>query len=160
MKTIQGLWAEMLIIEQSKNPEYLIRSWHSSPNSKFDFNDGQNKLEIKSTSQTKRIHSFSYEQTIPNPNSKLLIASIKVIETGVGKSILDLRDNICKKVLDLDLQYKVKPLNEYWEEIIIRRIKNFFDVRPCRYEWTLPKEAKLIDLYLIDSNKERIKDYM
>ena len=54
----------------------------------------------------------------------------------------------------------VKPLNEYWEEIIIRRIKNFFDVRPCRYEWTLPKEAKLIDLYLIDSNKERIKDYM
>lgn len=110
MKTIQGLWAEMLIIEQSKNPEYLIRSWHSSPNSKFDFNDGQNKLEIKSTSQTKRIHSFSYEQTIPNPNSKLLIASIKVIETGVGKSILDLRDNICKKVLDLDLQYKVNEM--------------------------------------------------
>lgn len=110
MKTIQGLWAEMLIIEQSNNPEYLIRSWHSSPNSKYDFNDGRNKLEVKSTNQTKRIHSFSYEQTIPNPNSKLLIASIKVIETGIGKSILDLRDNICKRVLDLDLQYKVNEM--------------------------------------------------
>ena len=110
MKTIQGLWAEMLIIEQSTNPEYLIRSWHSSPNSKYDFNDGQNKLEVKSTSQTKRIHSFSYDQTIPNPNSRLLIASIKVIETGVGKSILDLRDNICKRVSDLNLQYKVNEM--------------------------------------------------
>ena len=25
---IQGLWAELLIIEQSKNPDYLISSWH------------------------------------------------------------------------------------------------------------------------------------
>lgn len=110
MKTIQGLWAEMLVIEQSTNPEYLIRSWHASPNSKYDFNDGQNKMEVKSTSQTKRIHSFSYEQTIPNPNSKLLIASIKVIETGVGKSIVNLRDNICKRVSDLNLQYKVNEM--------------------------------------------------
>lgn len=110
MKTIQGLWAEMLIIEQSKDPAYLIRSWHANPNSKYDFNDGQNKLEVKSTSQSKRIHSFSYEQTIPNPNSKLLIASVMTIETGVGKSILDLRDNICKKVSDLELQYKVNEM--------------------------------------------------
>lgn len=110
MKTIQGLWAEMLIIEQANNPEYLIKAWHSSPNSKYDFNDGQNKLEVKSTTQQKRIHSFSYEQTIPNPNSKLLIASIMVIETGVGKSIMDLRDNICKRVSDLDLQYKVNEM--------------------------------------------------
>lgn len=54
----------------------------------------------------------------------------------------------------------VKPLNEYWEEIIVRRIKKFFDVHPCRYDWTLPKDAELIDLYLIDSNKKRIKNYM
>ena len=110
MKTIQGLWAEMLIIEQASNPEYLIKAWHANPNSKYDFNDGKNKLEIKSTSQTKRIHSFSYEQTIPNQNSKLLIASIKTIETGIGKSILDLRDNICKRVTDINLQYKVNEM--------------------------------------------------
>ena len=54
----------------------------------------------------------------------------------------------------------VKPLNEYWEEIIIRRIKKFFHVRPCKYDWTLPKNGKLLDLYLIDSNGNRIKDYM
>ena len=54
----------------------------------------------------------------------------------------------------------VKPLNEYWEEIVIRRIKKFFDVHPCRYDWTLPKNGELLDLYLVDSNGNRIKDYM
>ena len=54
----------------------------------------------------------------------------------------------------------VKPLNDYWEEIIIRRIKKFFEERPCRYSNTLPKDAELLDLYLIDSNENRMKDYM
>lgn len=54
----------------------------------------------------------------------------------------------------------VQPLNEYWESIVIRRIKEFFDVRPCRYEWTLPKEAKLLDLYLIDADGNIIRNYM
>lgn len=54
----------------------------------------------------------------------------------------------------------VKPLNGYWEEIIVRRIKKFFDERPCRYSHTLPKDAKLVDLYLIDSNENIIKHYM
>lgn len=54
----------------------------------------------------------------------------------------------------------VKPLNEYWEEIVIRRIKKFFDEHPCRYSWTLPKDGKLLDLYLVDTNGNRIKSYM
>ena len=49
LKTIQGLWAELLIIEQSKNPDYLIQSWHSSTTDKYDFNDGIDKIEVKST---------------------------------------------------------------------------------------------------------------
>lgn len=53
-----------------------------------------------------------------------------------------------------------KPLNEYWEEIVVRRIKKFFDVHPCRYDWTLPKNGELLDLYLVDSNGDRIKSYM
>ena len=28
-KSVQGLWAELLVIEQSESPEYLIKSWHS-----------------------------------------------------------------------------------------------------------------------------------
>lgn len=54
----------------------------------------------------------------------------------------------------------VKPLNEYWEEIVVRRIKKFFNEHPCKYNWTLPEDGKLIDLYLTDINGDRIKDYM
>lgn len=53
-----------------------------------------------------------------------------------------------------------KPLNAYWEEIIIRRIKKFFKINPCRYDYTLPKGTKLLDLYLLDSNGNKIKNYM
>ena len=80
-KTIQGLWGELLIIEQAKDPEYLIQSWHVSPDNKFDFNDGQDKIEVKSVSQTRRIHNFSLEQLCPNKNSNLIIASV-VVEIG------------------------------------------------------------------------------
>lgn len=54
----------------------------------------------------------------------------------------------------------VKPLNDYWEEVVTRRIKKFFEVHPCRHDWTLPEDGKLLDLYLTDSNGNIIKKYM
>ena len=104
VKTIQGLWAELLVIEQSKNPEYLIKAWHSSPNSKFDFDDGSDKIEVKSTSRTERMHSFALEQLNPNKNSKLVIASVFVHQTGIGKNINDLRDQILLRINDIQVQ--------------------------------------------------------
>lgn len=53
-----------------------------------------------------------------------------------------------------------KPLNEYWEEIVIRRIKKFFEEKPCRYSYTLPKDAELLDLYLVNSEGNHIKKYL
>ncbi|WP_318640757.1 PD-(D/E)XK motif protein [Flavobacterium ardleyense] len=102
-KSIQGLWAEILVIEQSLNPEYLIKSWHVSPKDKFDFNDGIDKIEVKSTANSKRIHSFSVEQLNPNENSKLIIASVFAVETGKGKSIFDLVKSIADKIENSDV---------------------------------------------------------
>ena len=119
IKSIQGLWAELLVIEKALNPEYLINSWHVSPLDKYDFNDGQDKLEVKSTSKSKRIHRFSIEQLNVNSGSNLLIASVFVIETGIGYSILNLRDAIISKVSDLNSQLRLNEIiyktmgNEY-----------------------------------------------
>lgn len=103
-KSVQGLWAELLVIEQSENPEYLIKSWHSQANSRFDFNDGKDKLEVKSTSLAKRVHDFSLDQLKPNENSKLIIASVFALETTSGKNINDLRKMIFDKIPDLEIQ--------------------------------------------------------
>lgn len=104
---IQGLWAELLIIEQSKNPDYLVSSWHVVKTALFDFNDGKDKLEIKSTSKDERIHTFSFNQLIPNSSSNLIIGSVLVTITGQGKNVFDLIGSIEKKVKDKDLLIKV-----------------------------------------------------
>lgn len=108
-KTIQGLWAELLVIEQSSNPEYLVKSWHVSPSDKFDFNDGIDKIEVKSTTKSKRIHNFSLEQLNPNKNSKLIIASVFAIETGKGYSIFDLVNSIDDRIKNKEV---IKKINE------------------------------------------------
>ena len=110
LNTIQGLWAELLIIEQSKNPDYLIKSWHNSNSDKYDFNDGDNKIEVKSTTKSRRIHNFSLEQLIPNANSKLIVSSIMTIETGTGTSIFDLVELIESKLNDQILIFRINEM--------------------------------------------------
>ncbi|VDG81774.1 Uncharacterised protein [Capnocytophaga ochracea] len=124
-KTIQGIWAELLIIEQSEHPEYLVQSWHTSPSDKFDFNDGKDKIEVKSTSRMERIHKFSLEQLKPNNTSNLLIASVFVNETGKGKNIGDLSNNILKRINNLALQFR---LREIISKTLGRDIEKSFDV--------------------------------
>jgi hypothetical protein len=110
LKTVQGLWAELLVIEQSSNPAYLISAWHSTPNDKFDFNDGIDKIEVKSTAKSRRIHKFSSEQLNPNVTSNLVIASVFAIETGQGKSVFDLIELISEKIEDTDLIFRLNEI--------------------------------------------------
>ena len=107
-KSIQGLWAELVVIEVSKRPEFLISAWHRNNYDKFDFNDGVNKIEVKSTSRPRRIHRFSAEQLLPNKSSKLLIASTIAIETGIGSSIYDLVSRIEDRVKDSSLVLELR----------------------------------------------------
>lgn len=124
-KTIQGLWAELFIIEQAKNPEYLIQAWHASSEDRFDFNDAYDKIEVKSTSKAHRIHSFSLEQLNPNRTSNLLIASVFVVQTGRGKNIFDLKNSIFDRVRNLQLQFR---LNEILSQTIGNDFDKTFDV--------------------------------
>lgn len=104
-KQIQGLWAELLIIERSLVPETVINAWHESPSSKYDFTLGRDKVEVKSTSGEERKHHFSLDQLNPSRNSRLLIASIIVRESGHGNggmSVRELYDKICEKVVSID----------------------------------------------------------
>jgi len=95
------LWAELLVIERSLHPETLINVWHNSPTAKYDFTMGRDKIEVKSTSAEERIHHFSLDQLNPSPNSRLLIASVIVRESGQGLgglSVRNLYERICTRV--------------------------------------------------------------
>jgi|694.fasta_scaffold27149_3 hypothetical protein len=125
IKSIQGLWAELLIIERSRNPSYMLEAWHQANTDKFDFNDGRDKVEVKSTALSRRVHSFSLEQLMPNLGSRLLIASIFVVETGKGVSIFNLISRIEKKVLSDSLRFR---MNEIVASALGSDLEKSFDV--------------------------------
>ena len=107
---LQGLWAELLLIERSVNPTIVAKAWHSQPNSKYDFTMGGAKLEVKSTQSESRIHHFSLDQLNPSPNSHLLICSTIVRESAKsigGKSVFDLYDSISSKISDVEIRMHV-----------------------------------------------------
>ncbi len=107
---IQGLWAELMVIENSNNPTEIAKAWHSSQGAKYDFTKGTNKIEVKSTSQECRIHKFSLDQLNSSPSTELLIASVIVRESAKdenGLSIGDLYKKINNKISDIVIRMHV-----------------------------------------------------
>ena len=100
--TIMGLWGEMFLIETSSDPLYLINAWHKSSTDIVDFNDGFEKVEVKTTTKSLRIHNFSHSQLkkIINPNT--MIASIMTSEIDNGISVNDLIESIKSRVSGLE----------------------------------------------------------
>jgi hypothetical protein len=96
--TINGLWAELFLIENSSNPKSAINYWHNLPEEKFDFNAGLERIEVKSSSNFERKHIFSAEQLNPPSDTQVLIASIFLKQHNSGMNIQQLLESISKKV--------------------------------------------------------------
>ena len=133
-ETVKGLWAELFVIERSKNPLYLLKSWHVSTEDKYDFNDGIDKIEVKATSNEERIHHFAIEQLHPNKESQLLIASLIVVNSGLGKGIFDLVDSISSRVTDTDALLKLN------EEVLQTIGSHIEEAKEYKYDYTLAKD--------------------
>jgi hypothetical protein len=106
-KTIQGLWTELLFIDQSNDIEYVIKGWHQDKSDRYDFNDGIDKVEIKSTSKNDRVHRFSLSQLQEIKNTVVIIGSTFTVETGQGMSANDIITCIKEKVSDPSLMLKI-----------------------------------------------------
>ena len=101
--TINGLWAELFVIENAADPKVLINYWHNVPEEKFDFNAGLERIEVKSSSNFERKHIFSAEQLNPPHDSRVLIASVFIKQHNSGQNIQQLLENISEK-LDSDIE--------------------------------------------------------
>lgn len=130
--TIQGLWAELFVIENSKSPTVLIDYWHNLPSEKFDFNAGAEKIEVKSTIQDNRVHTFSAEQLFAFVDVQIIVASLFVRETPNGMNVHQLVEKIVSRSEDSEANEKLLRLvaktlgNGYEQSFNIK-----FD-----YEWT------------------------
>lgn len=135
-KTVQGLWSELLLIENAKNSSEILRFWHSVPEEKFDFNSGDERIEVKSSSGFDRIHTFSSEQLNPKKNIQVLIASIFLRQSINGLSIRDLTNRISNKIdNDLELQNKL-------DELIIKTLGSSVEhTTEIKFDYNIAKES-------------------
>lgn len=106
-KTLQGLWAELFLIEKSKSPDTLLNYWHNLPEERFDFNADAEKLEVKSSSNMERVHIFTSEQLNPLVDKQVIIASVFTKRSSNGQSISDLLESIQNKLSDISLMDKL-----------------------------------------------------
>lgn len=128
---LQGLWAELLLIEQSIDPSTVAKAWHSQPESKYDFTMGRDKVEVKSTSSEQRLHRFALDQLNPSENSRLLICSVVVRESakdGNGLSVYDLYDSICMKISEDEIKLHIyEVMSDTLGSDFFSAKKKFFD---------------------------------
>ncbi|GAB3949952.1 hypothetical protein GCM10028805_27190 [Spirosoma harenae] len=106
-KPALGLWAELFVIAESDMPAFLVESWHTNPTDTFDFQWGNNRLEVKATVQDRRIHTFSMEQLNPGEGIQVKVASIMTKQTSTGITILALVDMIKGQLTNSQLLEKL-----------------------------------------------------
>lgn len=149
-KTIQGLWAEIILIEQSKNPETLINYWHNIPEEKFDFNADSEKIEVKSSSNMERVHIFTAEQLNPTNHSQVIIASIFTKQVSNGLNILDLLKKIDTRISENELKEKIF-------RIVSKTLGNTFEqTSKIKYDYDLAKKSLRFYRHQDISKVERI----
>jgi hypothetical protein len=95
--SLQGLWCELLLIGRALNIHQAAVAWHADPNARHDFIAGRQRIEVKSTTGTHRIHQFRLEQLIPPHGTDVVIASFLLEESGRGISIADLWDEVSRR---------------------------------------------------------------
>lgn len=107
-KSVQGVWAEMLLIACSREGTSLVQAWHALPEDRYDFNAGAERLEIKSVSGRVRRHHFALEQLQPPEGTRLLIVSLFVERAGAGTSLRELADEVGAQLSDAELLLKIE----------------------------------------------------
>jgi len=86
-KSVQGLWAELLLIRYATDPALIAAAWHGTPGEQVDFAAGRQRCEVKSSSTRTRAHYFSLAQLTPPASARLIVASVFVESIGGGLAL-------------------------------------------------------------------------
>jgi len=87
--SIQGLWAELYLITQARDSKAMVAAWHATPDERYDFAVGNQRIEVKCALGRERRHHFSLEQLTPPQGGGVYVASVCTEPSGGGTSIAD-----------------------------------------------------------------------
>ncbi len=101
--TVAGLWTELFVISQARDPAKLLACWHAMPEEQFDFASGIDRLDVKGAAGGLRMHHFALEQLRPAGRIRVIIASLLIEQAEGGTSVNDLVDSIRTRIADPSL---------------------------------------------------------
>jgi hypothetical protein len=106
---VTGLIGELLVIMRAPDKVKAVEAWHSHIDAAFDFSWNSNRLEVKATKTSERVHNFSSNQ-VPGPDGiSLQVASVKIHTTEIGQTLGDLVEYVISDLPE-DLATKVTEI--------------------------------------------------
>lgn len=98
IEVIVGLIGELLVILRSTDPETMISAWHEDPNRSFDFSLESERIEVKTTRASSRVHTFRSTQ-LPGPDaSSTFVASVLLADVEVGTTLEGLTELVLRRL--------------------------------------------------------------
>jgi hypothetical protein len=88
----QGLWGELFFMKQIRGYAFWAPFWHSEITRLFDFSSSHDRVEVKTTIGTQRVHHFSHRQVYALEGEEIVIASLLLREDDAGRTLQDLVD--------------------------------------------------------------------
>lgn len=89
-RPLNGLFGELFILFRSGNAVRALTAWRVDENARFDFSDGDIRLDVKAAGGRSRIHTFSYEQCNPPVGTLAVVASLHAEQAAGGVSLHNL----------------------------------------------------------------------
>jgi hypothetical protein len=107
-RPLSGLFGELYFIWRSSNPARAVAAWRVDETARFDFADGNIRIDVKSTGGRIRAHTFSYEQCNPPLGTIAIVVSLFAERSSDGFTLRGLISDIEEKVVaHPDLVFKL-----------------------------------------------------
>ncbi|MHB1418191.1 MAG: PD-(D/E)XK motif protein [Bacillota bacterium] len=93
-----GLFGELYMIWRSSNPIRTLTAWRMDETARFDFAEGDIRIDVKSTAGRVRAHTFSFEQCNPPAGTIAVVASLFVERSPGGVALRSLIKQIESRI--------------------------------------------------------------
>jgi hypothetical protein len=93
-RSVIGLFGELYLIRSCARPARALAAWRIDDAARFDFSEGDVRIEVKVTSGRLRSHVFSYEQCNPPPGTVAIVVSMFAERSPEGSTLRNLISEI------------------------------------------------------------------
>jgi hypothetical protein len=97
-RPVNGLFGELYFLWRSANPARAITAWRGDDGARFDFSDGDIRVDVKAASGTVRVHTFSYEQCNPPSGTIAVVGSLFAERASGGIALRSIFDDIVARI--------------------------------------------------------------